>query len=114
MVEGGPKMKKTHEIRVFREVLPYIINGQKTYEVRVAWNRFRTISVGDILDFGNGVSKTVTEIQRFASPEECLGSLDPEKILPGHTSEELLTIWNERSDPGGKGKDLGILAFKME
>lgn len=114
MVEGGPKMKMTHEMRVFREVLPYIKSGQKIYEVRVAWNRFRNISVGDTLDFGNGILKTVTEIQRFTTPEECLNALDSEKILPGHTSEELLKMWSERSDPGGKGKDLGILAFKME
>ena len=114
MIEGGPKMHRVHEFRVFREILPFIKSGQKKYEVRVGRERSAQVSVGDSLDFGNDVVKPVTEIRHFTSPEECLATINPEEILPGHTVEDLLKMWNKKIDPNEDWKKFGIIVFKME
>lgn len=111
--ETGPKHKKIHEFRIFKEVLPYIKDGTKTHEIRVAYKIFQDVAVGDIIDFGYGVTKTVTTIERFDSPESCIENLGVEAFLPGQDKNDLLTIWHSKIDPGGNYKKLGILAFKL-
>jgi len=111
--ENGPRQKQVHEFRVYREILPLIESGEKTHEVRVAYPIFKKIQVGDIIDFGNGVKKTVVAIQSFESPDACINTLGANAFLPGQSEDDLLKIWDTRIDPKGNYKKHGILAFKL-
>lgn len=113
MPEAIPKKSTRHEMRVYADILPFLRNGSKKYELRVARESHKKIQVGDILDFGQGVVKKVSKITRFDSPEAVLATILPEELLPGSTESDLLNLWKRKIDPTNDSARLGILAFEL-
>lgn len=104
---------QNHEIHVIREILPYILDGSKTIEIRTAAPRFTQIQAGDTLRFNDLPEsiRRVMRIGRYDSFDELLSAEDPERIMPGMPVREILSLLNQFYD--SRAQRRGILAFEL-
>ena len=117
--ELGPQAK-THELFVKREILPYIIDGTKKYEIRVLnldhrYENVRDIKVGDTIKFSDGagetISKKVLAVTHHPNLENFLEEVDAEDVMPGMSDKDILERWGDMF--GRKEKRFGVIVFTI-
>lgn len=105
-------MPSTHQFGVRTSIFPFIKNGRKTLEVRVADEKRKRVKRDDLITFNHEVTRKVVRICGYLSFEEMLEHEDPEQIIPGWTKAEIL---NDLRETYTKEKeDLGVLVFQLQ
>lgn len=102
---------RKHLLHIKQQFLDYIISGQKTLEIRVAYPRLKAIKVGDIVLFNGVYAAPVIAIRRYNNFEELLDHESAERICPGKRKGEVLKLLQEIYPP--EKEKLGILAIKL-
>jgi ASC-1-like (ASCH) protein len=80
-----------HEWWVKRLVLTLFDQG-KELEIRVKARFFENVRPGDSIVFNQEVRRRVIAVRRYSSFEEMLGKEDVQKILPGRSALETLSL----------------------
>lgn len=93
-------------------VLPYIANGSKRLEIRVADEKRKKVQVGDSIVFCELHRRVVKAIRRYDSFAQMLEAEDPNWIMPGYSPKQILTGLRQFYNPGKES--LGILVFELE
>ena len=105
------------EINIRAEYLRLITDGVKTVEVRVGYQRMRTIQPGQELTFVSGdqrVPTTVKRVTEYVSFAEMLDHEDPRSIGGdlGESRDDLLAVIRSIYPP--EKERLGVLAIEVE
>jgi ASC-1-like (ASCH) protein len=103
---------KNHLLRIRPQYLPWVLDGRKTIEVRVAYQRLATMGAGDTVIFNGQHPYQVTKVNRYPSFEALLDGEDQKRIAPELPSrEELLEVLREIYPP--EKESLGVLAIHL-
>lgn len=103
----------THDLNVRPDILPMLMNGSKTVEVRTAKDRFTRINLNDTLKF-NGRRDAVFNVLRIGEYESFAEMLDAEgteKVGPGYSRSQIIGLLNSFYSPSDER--LGVLAFEL-
>lgn len=90
-------------------ILPFLKDGRKSLEIRVATSFFLSVKVGEILYFNNSVPKRVVAIRRYSNLKHMLEHEDPARILPGWGKTQL----TEALERVLRQEQQGILVFEL-
>ena len=101
----------THYMGLKPQVLPFIANGSKDLEIRVADSKRNEIRTGDDIVFNNQHRRRVVAIRRYSSFETMLLHEDSARILPGHSSGWILYALRGIYSPSAE--NLGVLVFEI-
>lgn len=110
---GKNQVNKRMNIR--DNYLQLIKSGEKTLEIRVAYDRIKEINIGEVVEF---CSESGTEmvriigIRNYTSFDELLSKEDPYKIIPGLSSREVESTLREIYPP--HKESLGVVAFNIK
>ena len=102
-------------MRVKDKFLKFIESGKKDLEVRVGYNSFRKIKIGEIVDFNNmnrSVVGEIVDIRNYSNLEEMLKVESSERIVPGYSKERLLRLLKEIYPQ--RKEELGIIVFQID
>lgn len=82
---------KTHSFRIYADIVPHIVSGRKTLEVRTSHAFFIKVEIGDVIIFSSSSMRCkVVDIRHYDDFEAMLKVEDPNKIMPGWTSDQVL------------------------
>jgi ASC-1-like (ASCH) protein len=109
--------EKVRSMSLYRRNFDKIVSGQKTIEVRVAYDNNRNLAAGQALRFFSGDDDCLTRIVRvteYPSFEAMLDSEDPLAIgfEPDQTRDDMLSRVREIYPP--EKEALGVLAIEIE
>lgn len=103
------------KIKIRDNYLQFIKSGEKTLEIRVAYDRIKAINIGEVVEFYSEASTEkvrIIDITNYASFDDLLSKEDPQKIIPGLSSIEVASILREIYPP--HKERLGVVAFHIE
>lgn len=109
---------KEYTYNIINDVYNWMISRKKNIEVRILKEKSQAIQIGDIITFNNQdsigefvkvkvINKTIVD-----NLQELLNKFDVERMMPGHSEEELIELMNNIY-----GSELGskqIAAFEFE
>jgi ASC-1-like (ASCH) protein len=95
--ESGPRSEKqyNHSLTIYEENLQLIKSGLKTLEVRLEDDKISKIKPGDIIKFMSSATEIrvrIKDVRRYQSLEELVANEDANKILPGRTVDQILSL----------------------
>lgn len=109
---------KEYSYNIINDVYNWMISRKKDIEVRILKEKSQAIQVGDIITFNNQdnigkyvkvkiVNKTIVN-----DVNELLEKFDVERMMPGHSKEELIELMNNIY--GEELNQKQIVAFEFE
>jgi len=109
---------KEYTYNIINDVYNWMISKKKNIEVRILKEKSQAIQVGDIITFNNQdsigefvkvkvVNKTIVN-----NLQELLDRFDVERMMPGHSEEELVELMN--TIYGSELNNNQIVAFEFE
>ncbi|MET8544536.1 ASCH domain-containing protein [Kitasatospora sp. NPDC004799] len=110
-----PETKRPRDMPVHRQYFDLIASGEKTVEVRVAYESMKRIEPGDLVNFTCRESSCltrVTRIGRYRTFEEMFGTERVEAVNPRATEAEQLEAIRAIYPPHKEA--LGVLTFEVE
>lgn len=105
-------MPSTHQFGIRAFMLPFIQHGRKSLEIRVADAKRKKVRKSDFITFNQQTTKRVVAIRKYPSFVEMLKMEDPEKIMPGWTSSQILTGLTEIYTLDQE--ELGVFVFQLQ
>lgn len=105
-------MPRTHQFGVMASILPLIINGRKSLEIRVADEKRKGVRTGDLITFNHKTTRRVVRVCGYLSFSEMLEKEQHEKIMPGWSKDHILAGLREIY-PEIK-ENLGVLVFELQ
>ena len=85
--ENSVDMKHINKkIKIRDNYLQFIKSGEKTLEIRVAYDRIKAINIGEVVEFCSEASTEkvrIIDITNYTSFDDLLSKEDPQKIIPG-------------------------------
>ena len=102
-------------MRVKQHFLDEIRSGQKTLEVRVAYDSIKTIQPGEKINLMSRADSqiiSVNDVRRYPSFDEMLSVEDPQRIAPGRSLNDLRRLLKEIY-PSAKER-LGVVVLDVE
>lgn len=108
------KKKTMRSMRVKDKFLKFIESGKKDLEVRVGYNSFRKIKVGELVNFNNrnrSIIRRIADIRTYKNFEEMVNAESPSRIVPEISRENLLGLLRDIY-PKHKEK-LGVIVFEI-
>ncbi len=103
---------KNHSLRIRPQYLPWVLDGRKTIEVRVAYPHLATMAAGDTVTFNGQHTYQVAQINRYPSFEALLDGEEPTRIAPELSGRQsLLRVLREIYPP--EKESLGVLAIHL-
>lgn len=92
---------KEHTYNIINDVYYWMISRKKDIEVRILKEKSQAIQVGDIITFNNQddlgkyvkakiINKTIVN-----NIDELLEKFNVERMMPGHTNQELIDLMNK-------------------
>lgn len=103
---------QTYNFDVSQATLTQIQSGKKDLEVRTSWNYHKDFRVGDVISFNHFILCRVVDIRRYNDFNEMLKSENPERVLPGSTSEQVLASLRELYT--SRYEELGVVVFEIK
>lgn len=101
-----------HQFEVKDYMLPFIQNGRKSLEIRVADEKRKMVHSGDSITFNNTVTRKVVMVRGYLSFVDMLEQENPEKIMPGWGKDKILKGLRDIY-PDTK-ENLGVLVFELQ
>lgn len=103
---------QTHNFDVSKASIIQIQNGKKDLEVRTSWNYHSQIKVGDLISFNYLIHCRVVGIRKYKDFDEMLKSENPERVLPGSTSDQVLASLRQLNSRNYEA--LGVIVFQIK
>ena len=101
-------------MRVKNKFLKFIELGKKDLEVRVGYNSFRKIKIGELVNFNNrnrSIICRIADIRTYGNFEELVSAESASRIVPGISRKNLLDLLRDIY-PKHKEK-LGVIVFEI-
>lgn len=97
------------------------VHQAKDLEIRSGKDKYKQIAVGDVLlvtnvenqDDQRTLELKVVDKHHFDSLEAVLDTYDSQRFIPGHSTEEVVSIYNTYYPPELQQK-LGLFVFQLE
>jgi ASC-1-like (ASCH) protein len=103
---------RNHSLRIRGQYLPWVLDGRKTVEVRVAYPHLARMSAGDTVTFNGQHVYRVVQVARYPDFDALLEGEDPVSIAPEITEPQaLLRVLREIYPP--EKEALGVLAIHI-
>jgi ASC-1-like (ASCH) protein len=103
---------RNHSLRIREQYLPWVLDGRKTVEVRVAYPHLTRMSADDTVTFNGRHTYRVVRVNRYAGFDALLDGEDPASMAPEIADpEELLRVLREIYPP--EKEALGVLAIHI-
>lgn len=102
---------KAHLMGVQAFLLPFLTDGSKDLEIRVADKRRARIVVGDTIIFNGILERVVIAIRRYTSFGEMLENEKLSRIHPTASSKEVITALRQFYPQ--KAESSGVLVFEL-
>ena len=110
---------REYSYNIINDVYNWMISGRKNIEVRILKEKSEAIQVGDIITFNNQdnigkyvkvkiVNKTIV-----ANVYELLEKFEVERMMPGHSKEELIELMNNIYGEELNQKQIVAFAFEF-
>ncbi len=102
-------------VRVKDRLLQHIMSGEKTLEVRVAYDNIKTIRPGERVKMASGTSEILVDIvavRNYTDFEQMLKFEDPGKIVPGKNDPQVL--WLLREIYPEDRESLGVVVLELK
>jgi len=100
----------THHMGVLGSLKPFIKDGTKDLEIRVANEEMQLVEVGDTIIFNGQHERQVIAIRTYTTFTAMLEGEDANRIAPNEPREHILSIlkkiYRER-------ENLGVLVFEL-
>lgn len=100
-----------HYYRLKRVVIPFIVDGSKDLEIRVADYKRKQVKIGDILVFQGLYRRTVKAIRRYEDFEIMLSHENHSRIMPGWSCSMIHNGLRGIYPP--EKEKLGVLVFEL-
>lgn len=110
--EQGKREKQIHRVFIKRTYLEMILDGEKDIEVRVGYGWVKRINPGDELVLNNTFRARVKDVRRYDSLGQLLDNEDINRIVPGSTREQALSLFQRFYSP--EKEKLGLYALELE
>ncbi len=109
--------ERPREMYLKERFFEYVVSGSKTTELRVAFESFSRIKVGDEVIFksgdGRSVKVEIIDVRKYHNLDEVLQSADVSKLVPNMTKEQIRkvapTIFSE-----AEVKRYGLVLFSFK
>lgn len=105
---------RPRNIQIYKQYFDLIASGEKTVEVRVAYDSMKRIRVGDLLNFtcrGEECLTRVTRIGHYRTFKEMFDTEDPKAVNPHATEAEQLRAIQAIFPPHKEA--LGVITFEI-
>jgi len=102
---------RTKTLWIKEEYLQFILDGQKTVEVRVAYKNIARLRAGDRLLLNDRHPFLIRCVTRYADFAELLADQDPSSIAPGLSGDALLVALRRLYPP--EKEALGVVALEI-
>jgi ASC-1-like (ASCH) protein len=102
-------------MKIYKQYFDLIASGEKTVEVRVAYDSMKRVKVGDLLNFtceGEECLTRVVRIGHYRTFKEMLGAEGMAAVNPQATEAEQLRAIQEIYPPHKEA--LGVITFEIE
>lgn len=109
---------KEYTYNIIGDVYNWMVSKDKDIEIRILKEKPNAIQIGDIITFNNQdsvgkyVKVKVTNKTIVNNIEELLNMYDVNRMMPGHTKEDLINLMNKIYDEELKIKK--IVAFEIK
>ncbi|KJS52582.1 hypothetical protein VM98_30455 [Streptomyces rubellomurinus subsp. indigoferus] len=107
--------KRPRTMPIYRQYFDLIASGEKTVEVRVAYESMKRIKVGDLINFTCRDLSCLTQVKRvgrYRTFKEMFGTERVEAVNPKATEDEQLEAIHAIFPPHKEA--LGVLTFEIE
>ncbi len=101
-------------VRLKKTFLDLVRSGQKTLEVRVAYESIRSIRPGETIHFmsrEDGLHARVVDVRRYTTFAEMIKVEDPTRVAPHLRPEEVLPLLREIYPP--EKESLGVVVLEL-
>ena len=109
-------VRRDETLHVKNEFLTFIQIGQKDLEVRLSSPWIKELYCGQTIRLAsrsNSVEVKITAIRQYASFEKMLKAEDPNRIMPGMSSQEILSGLNAIYGSKTLTRGVYVLEFKI-
>ncbi|MFF2117146.1 ASCH domain-containing protein [Kitasatospora sp. NPDC058184] len=109
------RAKRPRTMPIYRQYFDLIASGEKTVEVRVAYESMKRIKPGDLINFTCRESSCLTRVTRigtYRTFKEMFGTERVEAVNPHATEAEQLEAIHAIFPPHKEA--LGVLTFEIE
>lgn len=106
---------RPRSMQIYKQYFDLIASGEKTVEVRVAYDSMKRVKVGDQLNFtcrGEECLTRVTRIGRYQTFQEMFGTEDVKAVNPRATEADQLRAIQAIFPPAKEA--LGVITFEIE